>query len=154
MPVSALATHIWYAVEEVANTISVITGSAITILSGQVSTLLGIPGINTRDPAYHIAINTLKRLGQTKLDAAMGVGALALLYILRYACSFASQRWSSKAKMYFFLSTLRTVFVILLFTLVSFLVNRHHREKPKFVILGHIPTGKLSFPHLEHYLSY
>jgi sodium-independent sulfate anion transporter 11 len=111
-------------------------------VSGQVSTLLGIPGISTRDPAYHIAIATLKRLSQSKLDAAMGVSALILLYLLRYACSYASQRYSSRAKMYFFLSTLRTVFVILLFTLVSFLVNRNHRSKPMFVILGRIPTGK------------
>ena len=58
-----------------------ITGSAITIVSDQVSVLLGIRGISTKDPAYLVAIHTLKHLGSVKLDAAMGVSALVLLYI-------------------------------------------------------------------------
>jgi sodium-independent sulfate anion transporter 11 len=119
----------------------VITGSAITIVAGQISTLLGIPGVNTGDPAYKVAIVTFKSLGKTRLDAAMGVTALFVLYLIRFVCDQASNRYSSKKKFYFFLSTLRTVFVILLFTLISWLVNRNHRTAPKLAILGHIPRG-------------
>src|SRR5437764_14526193 len=57
------------------------TGSAITIAIGQVPALMGITGFNTRDATYKVFINTLKNLGQTKLDAAIGLTALAMLYI-------------------------------------------------------------------------
>jgi MFS superfamily sulfate permease-like transporter len=105
--------------------------------------MLGIPGISTGDPAYKVAIATFKNLGKTRLDAAMGVTALVVLYLIRFACDKASKRYPSKKRFYFFLSTLRTVFVILLFTLISWLVNRNHRTSPKFAILGHIPRGNL-----------
>jgi sodium-independent sulfate anion transporter 11 len=119
----------------------VITGSVITIVADQASTMLGIPDIRTGDPAYKVTISTFKNLGKTRLDAAMGVTALVILYLIRFACDKASQRYSSKKRFYFFLSTLRTVFVILFFTLISWLVNRKHRTAPKFAILGHIPRG-------------
>ena len=49
------------------------TGSAISICAGQVPNLLGIKGINTRQEAYLVIIETLKGLPNTKLDAAMGL---------------------------------------------------------------------------------
>jgi hypothetical protein len=33
-------------------------------------------------------INTLKNLGKTKIDAAMGLSALFLLYLIRWFCGF------------------------------------------------------------------
>src|SRR5947207_1760723 len=91
------------------------TGSAISIAAGQVPTMMGITGFNTREPTYVVIINTLKHLSGTKIDAAMGLTALFLLYLIRFACTRAASKQPSRAKLYFFLATLRTVFVILLY---------------------------------------
>ncbi|KAI9701616.1 MAG: Sulfate permease 2 [Bogoriella megaspora] len=117
------------------------TGSAINIAVGQVPTLMGITGFSTRDATYKVVINTLKHLGRTKLDAAMGLTALAMLYIIRSACTYGSKRFPRQKKAFFYASTLRTVFVILLYTLISWLVNRHHRDHTKFKVLGKVPRG-------------
>ena len=122
------------------------TGSAINIAVGQVPALMGITGFSNRDSTYKVVINILKHLGRTKLDAAMGLTALAMLYLIRSGCNFAARKKPQKAKMFFFISTLRTAFVILLYTLISWLVNRNHRQiggknPPKFAILGPVPRG-------------
>lgn len=124
------------------------TGSAINIAVGQVPTLMGIGGFNTRDHTYKVVINILKHLGRTKIDAAMGLTALFLLYFIRFTFNQLAKRHPSRAKAYFFLNTLRTAFVILLYTFVSWLVNRHstHHTKKEadrspFKILGRVPRG-------------
>ena len=117
------------------------TGSALNIAVGQVPTLMGITGFSTRDATYLVVIHTLQHLGRTKLDAAIGLTALTMLYLIRSACNYAARRMPHKSKMIFFLSTLRVVFVILLYTMISWLVNRHHRKKPLFKILSTVPRG-------------
>ena len=117
------------------------TGSAINIAAGQVPTLMGITGFNTREATYKVIINTLKGLPRTKLDAAIGLTALFLLYLIRFACSYAAKRFPSRQKTFFFIATLRTAFVILLYILISYLMNRHHRKKPIIKILGVVPRG-------------
>jgi solute carrier family 26 (sodium-independent sulfate anion transporter), member 11 len=117
------------------------TGSAINIAVGQVPTLMGIKGFDTRASSYKVVINTLKYLGRTKLDAALGLTALFLLYAYRYLCRYLGRRMPKRKKTFFFISTLRTAFVILLYTLISWLVNRHHRKDPKFSILQTVPRG-------------
>jgi sodium-independent sulfate anion transporter 11 len=117
------------------------TGSAVNIAVGQVPGLMGITGFSNRDATYRVVINTLKHLGRTKLDAAMGLTALLMLYLIRGACSYSAKRYPQKSKLFFFISTLRTAFVILLYTMISWLVNRHHKKKPKFAILGTVPRG-------------
>lgn len=120
------------------------TGSALSIAVGQVPTMMGISfpkPYTTRDPTYEVIIHTLKYLPRTKLDAAMGLTALAMLYLIRAGCSYGAKRFPKHQRLMFFLSTLRTVFVILLYTMISWLVNMHHRSKPKFKILGKVPRG-------------
>lgn len=128
------------------------TGSAITIAVGQVPTMMGIGGFSTRDAPYLVFIHTLQGLPRTSLDAAMGLSALFLLYLIRAICSFAAKRWPKHQRLAFFLSTLRTVFVILLYTMVSWLVNRGLPEdEVKFKILLHVPRGMFSHhPILTH----
>ena len=123
------------------------TGSALNIAVGQVPTLMGITGFNTRASTYLVVIDTLKGLPRTTLDAAIGLTALFLLYAIRSACKFAAKKFPSRQKAIFFIATLRTAFVILLYILISYLVNRHHRKKPKFKILGTVPRG--SFKQLD-----
>lgn len=119
------------------------TGSAISIAVGQVPALMGIAGVNTRDATYLVFINTLKALGRTKLDAAMGLSALAMLYLIRSAFNWVTPRFPNHKRLFFFLSTLRIAFVILLYTLISWLVNRNVKDATKaaFKILGTIPRG-------------
>lgn len=117
------------------------TGSAINIAAGQVPALMGITGFDTRAPTYRVIINTLKGLPRTNLNASFGLTALFLLYAIRITCGQLAKKFPRRAKMYFFISTLRTAFVILLYILFSYLVNRHHRSKPRISILGTVPRG-------------
>lgn len=121
------------------------TGSAINIAVGQFPNLMGITGFDTRASTYKVVINSLKHLRGTKLDAAMGLTALLMLYLIRFACNFAAKKQPRRAKLFFFLSTLRTAFVILLYTMISWLVNRHHRatKNNRFKLTGPVPRGKI-----------
>lgn len=128
-----------------------ITGSAFYIAMGQIPTLLGISSkyVDNRASSYKVVIGTLKHLDKTKLDAAMGLTALLMLYIIKYSLVFLSKKFPRKSKWIFFTSTLRTVFVILLYTMISWLVNRHRRSKPAFKVLGHVPRGQCSSDNLQ-----
>ncbi|KAL6232982.1 hypothetical protein BDW75DRAFT_8301 [Aspergillus navahoensis] len=118
------------------------TGSAINICAGQVSTMLGeTHKVNTRGATYMTIIQTLKALPSSTLDAAMGVTACAMLYIIRFACNTAAKKQPHRAKMWFFISTLRTVFVILFYTMISAATNLHRRDNPAFKVLGNVPRG-------------
>lgn len=129
-----------------------ITGAAISILVGQVPALMGISKdyVDNRDATYRVIIDTLKNLGHTQLDAALGLTALLLLYLWRYTCNWLAKKYPSKAKIFFLISTLRTAIVILLYTLVSWLgtmnVNGLHSgksgyKKASWAILGPVPRG-------------
>ncbi|KAI1296052.1 sulfate permease [Xylaria venustula] len=122
---------------------SFMTGAAVSIAVGQVPKLLGVSGVNTRDSTYLIIINTLKALHTAKLDAALGLTTLFLLYSLRFFCNYMAQRQPNRKKTWFFVGTLRLAFVILLYTLISWLANRHitDSKKAKFSILGTVPSG-------------
>lgn len=117
------------------------TGSALSIASGQVPSMMGISGFNTRDSTYKVIINTFKHIGTTQIDAAMGLSALFFLYAIRYTCAWAAKKYPSRAKLWFFVATLRTVFVILFYTGVSAGVNIRRRDNPLFKILGTVPRG-------------
>lgn len=122
------------------------TGSALNISVGQLPTLMGITGFSTRDATYLVFIHFLQGLPRTNLNAAMGLTPLFLLYAIRSACKYAARRWPRHQKLVFFISTLRTVFVILLYTMISWLVNRsatHGSDSTaaKFKILGTVPRG-------------
>ena len=69
------------------------TGSAVNIAVSQVPGLMGITGFSNRDATYKVVINILKHLGRTKLDAAMGLTALTMLYLIRAVCSYSAKRF-------------------------------------------------------------
>lgn len=81
---------------------SFMTGAAINIGVGQTPALMGISGINNRGPTYLVIIDTLKGLPRTKLDAAMGLTPLFLLYAIRYFCNFMTKKQPNRKKMWFF----------------------------------------------------
>ena len=120
------------------------TGSAITIAVSQLPSLMGITGFSNRDAPYLVVINTLKHLPETKLDAALGLTGLFLLYLIRYVLTSAAERYPGHKRLIFFANTMRTVVVILLYTMISWLVNMHRRDTPLFHVLGAVPKGKPS----------
>ncbi|KAK0662061.1 putative sulfate permease [Cercophora samala] len=118
------------------------TGSAICIAIGQVPSLMGLSGFSTRDPTYLVFIHILENLNTASMDAAMGLSALAMLYLIRGVCMWIGTHYPKHQKLAFFLSTLRVVFVIVLYTLISYLVNRSlPRGTAKFKILFDVPRG-------------
>jgi sodium-independent sulfate anion transporter 11 len=119
------------------------TGSAVNIAAGQVPKLMGIKGVNTREAPYRVIIETLKNLPTTSLDSALGLTALFMLYLVRGTCSYLAKKQPHRAKMFFFISTLRTAFVILLYTAISAGVNVSHKENPSFSLIEDVPRGKL-----------
>lgn len=130
------------------------TGSALNIAMGQIPGLMGITGYSTRDATYLVFIHTLQHIGRSTLDAAIGLPALFLLYGIRSLCNYSARRWPRRAKTFFFISTLRTVFTIALFVFVSYLCNRgtYHRKHPRFKILGTVPRGfkHMGVPKVNH----
>lgn len=133
------------------------TGSALSIAAGQFPAMMGITGFSTRDPTYKVVINSLKNLGRTNLNASFGLTCLFLLYAIRFTCGQLAKRFPTRAKLFFFINTLRTVFVILLYILFSYLANREHKAngtKPIITTLGTVPRGKMLL-HLDqiHYLQ-
>ncbi|RAL06809.1 SLC26/SulP family anion transporter [Aspergillus homomorphus CBS 101889] len=118
------------------------TGSALNIASGQVKNLLGeSASFSTRDATYMIIINSLKHLPSAGIDAALGVTSLAMLYMIRSGCNYLARKYPRKAKVWFFASTLRTVFVILFYTMISAAVNLHRKDDPMFNVIGKVPRG-------------
>ena len=134
------------------------TGSAINIAAGQVPAMMGITGVKTREATYKVIINTLKHLPSSNLNAAIGLSALAMLYVIRFTCGYLAKRYPAKQRMFFFISTLRTAFVILLYVLISYLCNREHRKNGTpaiFATLGDVPRGmSSSTPHTAEMLTW
>lgn len=117
------------------------TGSAINIAAGQVPKLMGIKGVNTRAAPYRVIIDTLKGLPTTTIDAALGLTSLLMLYLIRGTCTYLAKKQPHRAKLYFFISTLRTAFVILLYTGISAGMTLHNKAHPRISILGKVPRG-------------
>lgn len=119
-----------------------VTSASITIISTQLPTLMGVRGINTRESPYKVYVNFLKGLPRARLDAAIGITSIVLLYLIKNLCAKMEVRQPRKKKMWSLISSLRLTFTVLLYTLISWLV---HRTTPagqeKFRIVGHIEKG-------------
>ncbi|CAI4213741.1 unnamed protein product [Parascedosporium putredinis] len=102
---------------------------------------MGIKSVNSREAPYLVFINTWKHIRESGLDAAMGISALVMLYLIRWVFTTWAHKVPKHQRLLFFLNTLRSVFVILLYTLISWLVNMHRKDHPAFKILGSVPRG-------------
>lgn len=120
-----------------------VTGASATISISQTPVMLGITGIDTREPPYKVLINTIKALDRCTTDAAVGLTALILLHAIKWFCSHMALRQKHRQRMWEIISAVRMTFVIVLYTFMSWLV---HKDLPlkmsKFRILGPVPTGK------------
>lgn len=129
-----------------------VCGASITVMSTQFPVAMGIPDINTREAPYKVIISSLKNLGNTQLDASIGLTCLALLFFLRDYFAYLERRQPGRKRLWSTLSSLRQVFAMLLYTLISWLVHRNLPEgESKFRIVGSIESGKiLSVPSPIH----
>ena len=85
--------------------------------------------------------NTFKHLPDTGLDAAIGLTALTLLYAIRFTFNTLAAKYPQRRRLYFFINTLRTVFVLLLYILISYLIVRNDRTSPPIRVVGNVPRG-------------
>jgi sodium-independent sulfate anion transporter 11 len=119
-----------------------VTSASITIISTQLPTLLGVTGINTRESPYKVYVSFLKGLPRARLDAAIGITSILLLWLIKNLCAKMEVRQPRKKKMWSLISSLRLTFTILLYTFISWLVHRTIPEgQEKFRIVGHIEKG-------------
>ena len=118
------------------------TSASITIMLTQAPATLGITSVNTRDAPYLVAVNTLKSLGEAKVDAAIGISCILLLFVVRDGCAAMAGRQPGRKRMWDTIAALRQVSAMVFYTLVSFLVNRNYRDEPKFQLLGKIQSGR------------
>ncbi|KAJ3179881.1 hypothetical protein HDU87_002449 [Geranomyces variabilis] len=124
------------------------SGAGITIIIGQLAGLLGIAGINTNDNSYLVLGNTLKNLGDAKLDAAFGFASLAFLLFFKFGCRALTDRGHRWAR---WVGISRNALVVILFTAISYGVN-HNLAKARFKIVGDVPKGfgPLQVPDARH----
>ncbi|CAM2727577.1 unnamed protein product [Rotaria socialis] len=128
------------------------TGSALSIAMGQIPTLMGNNKyLDTRAPTYLVFGNFWKQISHCNLNAALGLTSLFLLYFIRFICTRAGKRFPKREKLFFFFNTLRAVFIILLYILISWLINRHDPDHPRTAILGTVPRGfqNMGVPYID-----
>lgn len=119
-----------------------VCGVSITVISTQFPVAMGIAGINTREAPYKVIINSLRNLGNTQIDASIGLTCLALLFFLRDYLAYLERRQPSRKRLWNTLSSLRQVVVMLFYTLISWLVHRNvPKGESKFQIVGNIESG-------------
>lgn len=132
------------------------TGSALSIMSGQVPSLMGYSSkLNTRQSTYKVIIETLKHLPDTKLDAVFGLIPLVILYVWKWWCNnmgpkLAERHYGRKnpklnffiQKFYFYAQACRNAIVIIVFTCISWAITRGKTKAERRIkVLGTVPSG-------------
>ncbi|RCK59618.1 Sulfate permease 1 [Candida viswanathii] len=112
------------------------TGSAFSIISGQVPALMGYNSkVNTRDSTYLVVVNTLKHLPDTTIDATFGLIPLLILYFWKWFTEFV---W------FFYVQQLRNAIVIIVATAICWEVAFTGDDsdfKSPIKTIGEVPRG-------------
>jgi sodium-independent sulfate anion transporter 11 len=127
-------------------------GSGLTIVINQLKNIFGIPNISTSEAPYLVFGKTLANLNHARIDAAFGVISVAFLYAVKYLAQYLTRRYPQYARPLFFFSITRSIVVMVVSTLVTFLVNHYgHYEKSPIQILGPIQAGfqDMGVPHIK-----
>lgn len=95
------------------------TGSAFSIISGQVPGLMGYNSkVNTRTSTYLVVVNTLKHLPDTTIDATFGLIPLVILYFWKWFTEVGQKRWPKYKVWFFYIQQLRNAIVIVVATAI------------------------------------
>ncbi|KAG9289939.1 hypothetical protein G9A89_010245 [Geosiphon pyriformis] len=116
------------------------TGSSINIAITQIPQLMGISIKDKEGPAYLIEKETLTELNETNVDAAIGFLCLFYLYLIKFGSNFLSKRYPRHEQIFFFISILRNISIIIFATFASWLIVRG-KDTPSIHILGDVPSG-------------
>lgn len=129
------------------------SGSALTICIGQLAGLFGIPNINTREEAFLVFGKTVGSLGKSRLDAAFGLTTLFLLYVIRFGSEYLSRKYPRHKRTLFFLSTSRSVFMVIVTTMIAYIICKDSPTPPIRILLT-VPSGlhDMRVPDLSPYL--
>ena len=118
------------------------TGSALTILVGQLPSLFGESNVPSHGAMYLTVIRFFRELPTTKLDAAFGIPALVFLYFIRSACNYIAKRYPKYARVAFFVSVLRSAFVIIVLTIASRVwLGPEQKSNYPITVINHVPRG-------------
>jgi sodium-independent sulfate anion transporter 11 len=123
------------------------TGSAINIVSGQLAGLMGFSKQAGKYPTtYQTLISFLKHLPDTKIDAAFGLIGLFILYLWQFICDYYIEKYKNNKKkklLFIYILNLRTAFVIIISTCISFGIIRYYPKSKKspYSIIGVVPSG-------------
>ncbi|KAF9434121.1 hypothetical protein BGZ76_008523 [Entomortierella beljakovae] len=120
------------------------TGAAATIVMSQIPKWIGVSGVNTREPAYRVLINTVKALPTLSwLDLLFGWTSMLGLVGIGYVID----RWSRGRFSVQLVKISRFFFVTVLATAFSFLININAPLDtdgniiPRISILKDVPSG-------------
>lgn len=118
------------------------TGSAFSILAGQLPGLFGIANrLNTRAATYQVIINFLKQLKHSNIDAAFGLVSLFILYLLKYISDYGQKRYPKLRIGFFYVGVLRSALVIIFATIISWACYRHDKGSPSATLIKTVPSG-------------
>ncbi|KAF9875228.1 sulfate permease [Colletotrichum karsti] len=96
-----------------------LSAAAITILLGQVGSLVGLSDVPSGTAS--IISNVLTRIPDMEpLTIAIGFSGIVMLYILE----FIGKKWGKKSPAIKFICSSRAVIILVLYTTISFLVNK------------------------------
>lgn len=115
-----------------------VSGAAITILLQQLKGLFGQP--KTGSDTAGVIRYFFRLLPQTNWrDFLIGFSGLVIIFGLQYI----GRRWGKRYRALWYLSVARNALVLVLFTVISWSVNRHHPSAPLFSISKVTGTGIL-----------
>lgn len=104
-----------------------VSAAALVILLGQVPSLLGEDNVGSGTAATIHDVPA--QIGQASpITIAVGLSGIVLLELL----AFAGKRWGKKNKIIWFLSICRAAIALLIFTGISFALNRNRQDDPLF----------------------
>lgn len=96
-----------------------LSAAAITILLGQVGSLVGLSDVPSGTSS--IISNVLSRIPEMEpLTIAIGFSGILMLYILE----FVGKKWGKKSPAIKFICSSRAVILLVIYTTISFLVNK------------------------------
>ncbi|CAE6423980.1 unnamed protein product [Rhizoctonia solani] len=125
------------------------TGSAISIVAGQVPGLFGIASrFDTRAATYKVIIDTLKNLKHATLDASFGVTGLVALYAIKYMFIYLTKRFPRRERLFFFISIARNAFIIVVLTLAAYLYAHPRRDAKGNYPISVLKTVPRGFKHV------
>ncbi|EER35516.1 sulfate permease 1 [Candida tropicalis MYA-3404] len=127
------------------------TGSAFSIISGQVPGLMGYNSkVNTRTSTYLVVVNTLKHLPDTTIDATFGLIPLVILYFWKWFTEVGQKRWPKYKVWFFYIQQLRNAIVIVVATAICWGIVHPKKVawtgsdsdfKPPIKTIGEVPRG-------------